>query len=200
METPRAKTTELKPSDGPVLDNLRDQRARLTAALIAILAASACGGRPSEAEQSDAEQSDASVCVGTADGGEPACLCETPERRDAPAPRVDIQTDNIQLQENRLRIGFNVPEFDARCRAPFTVYARAMVWRNPEEVPVGEEPSEDPLSSQEQLPGETVVYGPGAYFLDAEFPPSAARISSVTLHVVDAAGEEFVTPPFSPLE
>lgn len=193
--TPSSKEApHTKPSAGSNL-NLKDtfcnQRARLAAAFAAILAAApaaGCGGEPMQEE--------------TPDAGTPAPVpvCETPERADAPAPRVTVQTDNVQLQENRLRIGFDVPAFDEECRAPFTVHARAMVWRNPEEVPLGEEPSGEPLSSQEQLPGETVVYEPGAYSLDAEFPPHAARLSSVTLHLVDAAGQEYVTPPFSPLE
>lgn len=166
---------------GSVLDKLRNPRARFAAALVAALAA-------------------APACGGEEEIPEPPPICETPERADASAPRVTVQTDNIQLQENRIRIAFDVPEFDEECRAPFMVHARAMLWRGPEEVPLGEKPSGNPLSSQEELPGETVVYGPGGYFLDVEFPPTAARISSIVLHVVDAAGDEYVTPPFSPLE
>lgn len=175
-EAPRVKSAV-----SSILDILRNPRARFAAALVAVLAA-------------------APACGGEEEVPEPPPICETPERADAPAPRVTAQSNNIRLKENRIRIAFDVPEFDEECRAPFTVHARAMVWRSPEEVPLDEEPSGDPLSSQEQLPGETVVYGPGGYFLDAEFVPNATRISSFVLHVVDAAGQEYTTPPFSPLE
>lgn len=177
--TPRTK------SSSTILDQLASPRACLAAALAAILAAPAagCGGEETQ---------------DTPDAG--IALCETPERADAPAPRITVQTDNIVKQDNRIRIPFHVPGFDKACRAPFFVHARATIWRPAEEVPLGEEPNAKPLSSQVQLPGETTVYEPGEYFLDTECIPNAARISSITLHVVDAAGQEYVTLPFSPFE
>lgn len=175
------ETPQAKPTAGSLLNMLRNPRARFAAALVAALAAPACGAEEEEPKPP---------------------VCETPERADAAAPRVTVRTDNIELEANRIRIYFDVPEFDAECRAPFTVHAKATLWRPAQEVPLGEEPTEEPLSDPNaQLRGETEVYEPGeGYFLDAEFPPSAARISSIVLHVVDAAGEEYTTPPFSPLE
>lgn len=170
-QAPSQSTTNAGPN------KFRGQRGRIAAAALALLgmggALSACGGEEPEPVPEE---------------------CAIPERADAPTPRVLLK--NVELSANRLRVHFDVPEFDEECRAPLAVHVMATLWRNPENVAAGEDPNLDPRSTRIQLPGETIVYAAGTdYFVDAELVPTADSISSLSLHTADNDGNEFMTAP-----
>lgn len=151
-------------------------------AVMALLAASpllkACGGEEDEKSTPTT----------------PIPECQTPERQDETAPRIEM--GEIEISNNgQIFIEFTVPEFDEECKAPLRVRAIATLWRTPRNLPgPGEEPSGAQRSSQEDLPGVAVTYTAGANTLATELPPSADDVMTLALEVIDAQGNVFRTP------
>lgn len=166
------------------LDNLGTPRGRLAAAIIAILAAGpavGCGGEDEEKP-------------------EPPAICDTEERQTVTAPELtNVSADAIV--DRRMRVHFNVPEFDEECKIPLKVRVLATVWRGDGDGSISYGQAAGSSSASEEFLPPYVdpedgfeVWGPGATSLDAEVP-AGARVVSFRLDVADAQGERFQTTP-----
>lgn len=164
-----------------VLDALGTPRGRVTAAIIAALAAGPVLGCGGEEEP------------------EPPAICDTAEHQTVTAPELtDVRADAVV--DRRLRVHFNVPEFDEACKIPLRVRVLATVWRGDGDGVSYGQAATDPSASEEFLPPYIdpadgfEVWGPGATSMDAEVP-AGARVVSFRLDVADAQGERFRTIP-----
>lgn len=168
------------------LDNLGTPRGRLAAAIIAVLAAGpvvGCGGEDEEKP-------------------EPPAVCDTAERQTVTAPEpTNVSADAIV--DRRMRVHFNVPEFDEECKVPLKVRVLATVWRGDGDGTISYgQAAADPSTSEEFLPPYVdpdpeegfEVWGPGATTMDVEVP-AGARVVSFRLDITDAQGERFQTTP-----
>lgn len=164
------------------LDNLGTPRGRLAAAIIAILAAGPAVG-----------------CGGEEEKPEPPAICDTAERQTVTAPELtNVSADAIV--DRRMRVHFNVPEFDEECKIPLKVRVLATVWRGDADSVAYGQAAASPSASEEFLPPYVdpedgfEVWGPGASSMDAEVP-AGARVVSFRLDVVDAQGRRVQTTP-----
>ncbi len=181
---PEGRINTIGKSPLSLLDALRSPRGRVAAVIAAALAAgpvTGCGGQDEEKP-------------------EPPAICDTAERQTVTAPELtDIRADAIV--DRRLRVHFNVPEFDEECKVPLKVRVLATVWRGDADGSIAYgQAAADPSASEEFLPPYVnldegfEVWEPGASSMDAEVP-AGARVVSFRLDVRDAQGERFRTTP-----
>ncbi|MBI2638683.1 hypothetical protein HYW83_03780 [Candidatus Peregrinibacteria bacterium] len=164
-----------------LLDLFRTPRGRIAAAISAALAGPSvvgCGGEEKP---------------------EPPAICDTAERQTVTAPQLtDVRADAIV--DRRLRVHFNVPDFDEECKVPLTVRVLATVWRGDGDAVAYGQAAADPSASEEFLApyadpeGGFEIWGPGATSMDSEVP-AGARVVSFRLAVTDAQGRRLDTTP-----